>query len=121
MSELPELRRADCGHFIPADEPPAGRHRNGVHDQDVYLCDGCRERLNARKVETKVVEPGHAEPLRDGDQVRMETKVVVADSPRALGAKVAREGGTEGDCPFVDRRTRDAKEWLRGFREARDG
>jgi len=118
VSELPELRRADCGHFIPADAPPAGRHRNGVHDQDVYLCDDCRSRLCARKVETK---PGPA----------VEAKAVVPPavpdapasdlSPYAKGAKVARDGGTEENCPYSDRRTRDAKEWLRGFREANDG
>lgn len=43
---LPELLRADCGHFVAATTRPVGRRGlpNGGY-ADVYLCAPCREAL----------------------------------------------------------------------------
>lgn len=125
MSDLPEVRLASCGHgFLPLDVPPAAVMQNGMHQVQVYLCDDCRQRLNARKVETKpgpaVVRKMQYELPRNPELEADEPPPMdlASDlSPYAKGAKVARDGGAEEDCPFSDRRTKDAKEWLRGFRE----
>lgn len=121
MSELPEVRRADCGHgVLLVDTPPAARIQNGIHEQPVYLCEDCRARFNARKVETKpapVIETksveSSLEPFVDQDMESLRSNL----SAYAEGAKAARASKTEDDCPY-DRRTKDGKEWLRGYREA---
>lgn len=122
MSELPEVRRADCGHgFLPIDTPPAARVQNGQHEQPVYLCDDCRAGLSAPGVEHKDIRP--ARPAA----IPVEAKV--ASSPPAakqngeayeLGRQAARDRRSEEDCPYADRRTKEAREWLRGFRFVAD-
>jgi ribosome modulation factor len=106
VTELPEVRRADCGHgFLPIDTPPAARQQNGQHEQPVYLCEDCRARLGERKVETKDVRPA---------------ATVSAPDPYLAGRVAAGMSLTEEACPYPDRRVKDAKEWLRGFREAQE-
>jgi len=123
------LRRADCGHYIPEDVPPAGEHHGS--GQPIYLCDPCRDAARGHqraRVETKVVEPDRTEVTlkhrvdyaatdagieRVGDP--LDEAVLL--SPHARGIAAARDGVPEEACPYADKRTRDAKEWLRGFRE----
>jgi ribosome modulation factor len=46
---------------------------------------------------------------------------LVADaSPYVRGEFAALHGEPEGSCPFSDKRTRNAKEWLRGHRAGRE-
>ena len=108
MSELPEVRRADCGHgFLPVDTPPAARHQNGMHEQPVYLCDDCRSRLLAAAVPQVEFKDASAEPA---------TRVV--PDPYAEGRRDFHTGVPEDECPYTDKRTKEAKAWLAGWREA---
>ncbi len=67
---LPRLIRADCGHYVPEDTPPAGEQMIPVTGQcvAVILCPRCRQDLTLTPtpappvpVETKVVPPAVAE------------------------------------------------------------
>lgn len=115
-----ELRRCmgPCGGWLAADTPPVGTYTNdGVHSpQPVYLCASCAgiARGQQRRVETKEVRPPEVIPL-----VAAEPDFTRMTLAQAQGAEAAVAGKTEDDCPYPDKRTKDHKEWLRGFREAK--
>lgn len=126
MSELPEVRRADCGHgFLPLDVPPAAVIQNGQHQQPVYLCEDCRRRLSTPQVERKDVRPERPAPpkveTRDAAPAPAAVAPTMEDGEAyELGRQAARDQRPEDDCPYADRRTKDAREWLRGHRELAD-
>ena len=47
--KAPQLRLGDCGHYLRADDPPAGyipdMDRGTTFDRPVYLCPECRAKL----------------------------------------------------------------------------
>lgn len=103
------LRRADCGHYIPADLAPAGVHVG--NEEPVYLCNECAERARGHvaRVEKKAVELAQPVPL------------AIEAEAYELGRTAGAYGLPEDSNPYPDRRTKDAKEWVRGYREAKSG
>ena len=91
------VRIGACGHVV-AEDAPAVVLIDPVHgDREGYICEDCRSRAVAPRVETKDVQPGQR----------------VVDDPYELG----RLASSEDECPYPDRRTKEAKAWLAGWRE----
>jgi hypothetical protein len=126
VNELPEVRRADCGHgFLLIDVPPAARAQNGQHEQPVYLCEDCRARLQAPKVERKVVEPAPAESSPLSERAILKTtqeaeRVTDPDKARALG-RAAAHHGLPRTLPGHIRHPREAagRAWFAGYDEVK--
>ena len=103
------LRRAHCDHWIPEDVAPVGVPVGS--EQPVYLCAQCEQLARSHlkpKVEVKRVTPE-------------EFAARVFQSAYERGRSAATDGIPEDDVPFADRRTKDAKEWLRGHRDQAGG
>lgn len=67
-THLPELRQADCGHYIPLDSSPIGRRANPTYNGaeaiiPVYLCPQCASRLRQDQPEL-VVKRGPGRPRK---------------------------------------------------------
>jgi hypothetical protein len=124
--QLPEVRRADCGHgFLPINTAPAARVQNGIHEQPVYLCEDCRARLQVPKVERKVVEPARAEPSPPSERAVLKTtqeaeRVTDPDKARALG-RAAAHHGLSRTLPGHIRHPREAagRAWFAGYDEVK--
>jgi hypothetical protein len=124
VSELPAVRRADCGHYIPATAEPVAT--DAVHGQPVYLCDDCRGRLSARRVETK---PGPTLEAKVVDFPVATTKASVVlpvnpelaedESPRAAGRDAALMGAERRVPAGIHPRSAWARDWLAAYDEAK--
>jgi ribosome modulation factor len=102
------VRRADCGHLVSADCEPNITIADPTHgDREGYACDACLAQARAPRVETK--------------DVRLAKPAAEETDPYRLGRIAGAAGQPDDSCPYPDRRTKDAKEWLRGHREAAEG
>lgn len=133
------LRRADCGHYIDFGVLPTGLDHGSK--KPVYLCGPCANVARGSKLEmkavvpvggSKVVETSRPTVIRDGEgkvifsspttEVDLEKYPefrAFTDTPPAERGRIAAiAGDDENDNPYPDKRTKEAKEWLRGFQEA---
>lgn len=115
------LRKADCGHWIPVDVDPAGVTADSGHsEQPIYLCGDCLDiarHLLAPKVEAKVVETRGVELKRIPDPRTDEAK---EQNPFQEGSSAFLAGRRSEDCPY-DGRTKDGRDWQRGYADAYEG
>lgn len=116
MSELPEVRRADCGHgFLLMDVPPAAVMENGQHPRLVYLCEDCRASLHRPAIERKDVRLAGRHP---GEIMLQGESVDWADR----GGQAAR-AGEQRTLPEELRgkhpRSAEPRAWFAGYDEAK--
>jgi hypothetical protein len=119
VSDLPEVRRGDCGHFLLIDVPPVARQQNGQHEQPVYLCEPCRQALARPKVERKDVPPAGEHPGEIGVTFEREAPSDWAE----LGRKAALAGRDRTLPPELrgdHARSARPRAWFAGYDSAKE-